>query len=182
MQLTPRSVAFLASLEGFALETYLDSGGVWTWALGVTDSSGHGVQRYKDHPSTVEEALQVSVWLLKEKYLPAVLGAFPDGLNEAQLAAALSFHWNTGAISRADWVSSFNQHHAPESYNGWMSWGGHGLLTGRRMVERALFTNGSWPSDLRASQYPVLKPSYHPDFRHASRVDLMPALTRVMQT
>lgn len=176
MELTPKVVAFLASLEGFALESYLDTGNVWTWALGVTSASGHDVMRYKDKPSSVQEALEVSVWLLKEKYLPSVVKAFPQGLNEAQLGAALSFHWNTGAISKADWVKAWNAHQAPEAYAGVLEWSSHGLLTGRRMVERELFFKGTWPSDLRAAQYPVLKPSYHPDFRHASKVDLLPIL------
>lgn len=180
MELTPKSVAFLASLEGLTLESYLDTGNTWTWALGVTNSSGHLIDKYQDKPSTLEEALSVSIWLIQKRYLPTVQKAFKEELNEAQLAAALSFHWNTGAIGRADWVADYNAHKAPESYQGILDWSSHGLLTGRRMVERELFFKGTWPSDLRTNLYPVLKPSYHPDIRHASKIDIVPALTKIM--
>lgn len=40
-KLTPRIVAAIAHEEGLVLEAYRDSVGVWTWALGVTNASGH---------------------------------------------------------------------------------------------------------------------------------------------
>ncbi len=51
------------------------------------------------------EFIGVYLWLLREKYLPAVLAAFgPHDPTEAQFGAALSFHWNTGATTKADLV------------------------------------------------------------------------------
>lgn len=152
--LTPKVIAYLGHKEGLTTEAYKDSVGVWTWALGVTNASGHDVMRYKDRPSTLQEAIDVSVWLIKEKYLPAVEKAFPN-LNEAQLAAALSFHWNTGAIARLNGdFSKATQWHKPA------------VLQARRDEEQALFA-GKWPSSLAVPVYPVRKPSYSPDFGKA---------------
>jgi len=48
------------------------------------------------------------VWLLQTRHLPVVVAAFgPFRPAEHQLAAALSFHWNTGAIQRAAWLKRF---------------------------------------------------------------------------
>jgi lysozyme len=170
MELTPKVVNFLASLEGLVLEAYKDSVGVWTAFLGVTNQSGHEVYpRYKDNPQSMEKALEVSIWLLRTKYLPAVVKAFPNGLNEAQLAAALSFHWNTGAISRVD---------LPEDF---MHWTSHGSLTNRRQMELDLFTKGQWPKDMTVPIYPVNKPSYSPSFRKGKRVDLTAEITAALK-
>ena len=99
--LTVKIVQYLLWEEGLTLSSYKDSGGVWTAFLGVTNASGHQVApRYVDKPQTLETALAISIWLLREKYLPSVIKAMGDNLTESQLAAALSFHWNTGAIQK----------------------------------------------------------------------------------
>lgn len=178
--LTPKGVAYLGMEEGLTLEAYRDTGNVWTWALGVTDASGHKVSRYIDNPQSLEKALEISVWLIREKYLPAVEKAFKGDLDEAQTAAALSFHWNTGAISRAQWVKDFNSGNRTAAYNGFLQWTSRGLLEARRKRERELFFNGIWPTDLRANVYPVGKPGYRPMISKAKRVDLLPDLQKIL--
>ena len=42
------------------------------------------------------------------KYESAVNMAFKVPLKQHEFDAAVSFHYNTGAISRASWVKSFN--------------------------------------------------------------------------
>lgn len=106
--LTKRVLLELLSHEGIVLEAYKDSVGVWTWGVGVTSASGHRVLRYKDNPQPMSKVIEIYKWLVETKYLPDVLEAFTVELSEAQLAAALSFHYNTGAIKRASWVKSFN--------------------------------------------------------------------------
>ena len=180
--LTPRVVAYLAHEEGLVREAYLDSVKVWTWALGVTNASGHQVYpRYKDKPQSLQHCLEVSIWLMRERYLPPVLRAF-DGfdLTEAQLAAALGFHWNTGAIGRATWVKNYCDGDVEAAHGAILNWSSGGLLTARRKREQALFFDGIWPADMRVPVYPVRKPSYTPDFRHGERRDLMPVLQQMM--
>lgn len=158
--LTPKVIAYLGHKEGLTTEAYKDSVGVWTWALGVTNASGHDVMRYKDRPSTLQEAIDVSVWLVKEKYFPAVQKAFPN-LNEAQTAAVLSFHWNTGAVTRLNGdFSKATQWHKPA------------VLQVRRDEEQDLFFKGKWPTNLLVPVYPVNKPSYSPAFGKAKMLDI----------
>lgn len=90
---------------------------------------------------------------MEKKYLPAVLKAFPNA-NEDQLTAALSFHWNTGAIGRLNGDFS----NAMKYVN---AGGKKGLLLPRRKREEALW-HGEWPKDLLVPIFRVKKPSYTP--------------------
>ena len=178
--LTARAVAYLGMEEGLCLEAYRDTGNVWTWALGVTDASGHKVSRYINNPQPLDKALEVSVWLIKEKYLPTVEKAFKTTLTEPQLAAALSFHWNTGAIGRAQWVKDFNNGNRPKAYDGFLQWTSRGLLEGRRKRERELFFNNKWPTDLRANLYPVNPQTHRPITSKPTKVDLLNTLEKIL--
>ncbi|MDF2386583.1 hypothetical protein JMG10_34290 [Nostoc ellipsosporum NOK] len=181
--LTVRTGCELVGHEAIVLEWYLDSVGVGTWGVGVTNASGHGVDRYKDRPQTVERCLEVYAWLLRTRYVPAVLKAFEGmTLSEAQFAAALSFHYNTGAILTTDWVKLVKQGQ-PRAAR--MSLVSHylngGMLAGRRKAEAALFFDGTWShADGMATVYPVLKPSYRPAFKHPMRVDIRADMAKAL--
>lgn len=182
--LTARAACELAEKEGLVLETYLDNATPprWTWGIGVTDASGHRVARYKNNPSTVEHALEIYAWLLRTKYVPDVLKAFGKfALTEAQFAAALSFHYNTGAILRTDWVKLVLQGQMKQArdfltehyLNG-------GNLQSRRDEEAALFFDGKWKNDGHVNILPVLKPSYQPSFRRAVRTDILADMVKAL--
>lgn len=180
-ELTQRAAAELVGHEAIVLEWYKDSVGVGTWGIGVTDASGHLVGRYKDNPATMERVLQIFVWLLRTKYLPAVLKAFGDfQLNEAQLAAALSFHYNTGAIGRASWVRSVCEGKPTTARKQFMEWRKPASIIERRQKECDLFFDGKWSGDGTALVIPVNKPSYQPSFRRAKRVNIMSDLAKAM--
>lgn len=179
LSLTAKIVEFLAAEEGIVLEAYKDSVGVWTWALGVTDASGHRVARYKDAPTTLERALDVSLWLLRERYLPPVLKAFQGhALTEAQLAAALSFHWNTGAILTADWVDLFKTGEVAQARTAFMDWRKPAAVVPRRKRERDLFFDAAWPGDMKVTIWNVSKPSYAP--KGGRPIDIAPALQQIL--
>jgi GH24 family phage-related lysozyme (muramidase) len=177
---TPKIVAYTGSEEGLVLEAYRDSNDIWTWALGVTAAAGVNVLNYKDRPSSIEDAVRASVKLIGDIYLPRVAKAFAGhALTEAQLAAALSFHWNTGAIGKTDWVRLWcagrcgeARHFLENHYTN------DGELKDRREREAALFFDGKWPNSLLVPVWGVAKPSYRP---HGSKpVDLMPTLQKVL--
>lgn len=182
-QLTLRPVLELAGKEGLVLESYLDTAKPprWTWALGVTDASGHTVSRYKDKPSTIEHAIAVSIWLMREQYLPDVVRAFKGHkLTENELAAALSFHYNTGAILKTSWVGMFL---AGDSRGARKFLETHylndGDLKSRRMDEAALFFSGVWAPDLgKVTIFDVCKPSYHPC--RGKRMDITAQVTAAL--
>ena len=179
--ITPRTAAELLDHEAIVLEAYKDSVGIWTWGVGVTNASGHNVDRYKDNPQPLDKALEVYVWLLREKYAPAVRKAFEGhALTEAQFAAALSFHYNTGAILRADWVRLWKAGEVAQARTSFMNWSKPAAIIPRREKERDLFFDGKWSNTGKANVYPVRKPSYQPNFAGGKRVDIMPALEALL--
>lgn len=172
--LSVRSLLELVYHEGIVKEAYKDSVGIWTWGVGVTDSSGHRVKRYKDNPTSIKRVLEIFKWLVETKYLPAVKEAFKGvSLTEAQLAAAVSFHYNTGGIGRASWVRSYKEGKKEKARKEFMNWRSPREIIPRREAERDLFFEGKWSSDGKATVYErVRKPSYSPDWSSAKRVNI----------
>lgn len=171
--LTEKTLLEIGEHEGLVLETYLDSENVPTWGFGVTDASGHKVARYWGKQSTVERAVQIYEWLLRTKYLPDVLAAFKGReLTEAQLTAALSFHWNTGAIGRADWAKSFLRGQRDLAWTQFMQWSRPREIIARRKAERDLFFDGRWSGDGVVLMYERVRTSGTPDWSSARQIDI----------
>jgi len=162
--ITPRIALELIAHEGIVTQAYKDSVGVWTWSVGITDASGHKVYpRYKDKPQPLEHCIGVYLWLLRQRYLPPVLAAFGGyEPTEAELGAALSFHWNTGAIGRASWIKRFVAGDRAGARKAMLDWARPAALLARRRLEQALFFDGKWSGDGTALVYGVAKPSYRP--------------------
>ncbi|MEO1159165.1 MAG: lysozyme [Pseudomonadota bacterium] len=168
----------IVSHEAIVREAYLDSVGVWTWSVGITNSSGHTVfPRYKDNPQTIRRCLEVFEWVLRTTYVPAVVETF-DGfvLTEEQFGAALSFHYNTGGIRRATWVKRWKAGDIAAARTTFMNWSRPPAIIPRRRKERDLFFDGVWSSDGTTTVFPVRKPSYQPDWGGAQKVDIGPVL------
>lgn len=179
--LTERTVIEIVEHEAIVLEAYKDSVGVWTWSVGITSKSGHDVMRYKDKPQTLAHCLAVYIWLLREKYLPDVLKAFEGhNLTENQLCAALSFHWNTGAIRKADWVRLWKAGDATDAYAAFMNYSRPPEIIARRKAERSLFFKGEWTGDGTVIVWPVRKPSYSPNWSKPQMVDIRAAVKEAM--
>lgn len=182
LTITPKILLEIASHEGIVCEAYKDSVGIWTWSVGVTDASGHLVHpRYVDSPQPVERCLEVFGWLLRERYLPPVAATFAGhDLTEEELGAALSFHYNTGAIGRASWPTKWKAGEVEAARRSFMEWRRPSEILERRKKECTLFFDHRWSAeDGRVPVYPVRKPSYQPDFRRAERVDIREALARL---
>lgn len=159
--------------EAIVLEAYKDSKGIWTWSVGITAATGIDVLAYKDNPQPLSVCLEAYIATLTNKYLPAVERAFAGHeLTDEQLAAALSFHYNTGAIETASWVKLWKAGAVGNARASIMAWNKPSEIIGRRTKERDLFFDGRWCSDGKATVYPVKKPSYTPDWRGAKRVDV----------
>lgn len=171
--LTERTLLEIAEHEGLVLEAYRDSVGVLTWGFGVTDASGHLVGRYRQSRSTIERAVEVFEWLLRDKYLPQVEAAFRGrALTEAQRAAALSFHWNTGAIAQADWVQSFLLGREKRAWSEFMNWSRPREIIARRKAERDLFFDGRWSGDGVVLMYEEVRANGTPVWSSARQIDI----------
>lgn len=177
-ELTPRIVGELLAHEGLVPEAYRDSRGVWTWSVGITSASGHRVERYRDNPQSLGRCLEVFVWLLTTRYLPVVLAAFgafePE---EHHLAAALSFHWNTGAVARAVWLKRFLAGDSG-ARGAMLDWRRPPEVLPRRRKERDLFFDDRWSGDGSVLLYEVAKPSYRPV--RPRRVEVAPLLATLL--
>ncbi|MGB3167126.1 MAG: hypothetical protein WBA68_10170 [Alteraurantiacibacter sp.] len=169
--------------EAIVCEAYKDSVGRWTWGIGVTDASGHEVYpRYRKNPSSIARCLEVYEWLLRDTYLPPVLKAFAGReLTEAQLGAALSFHWNTGAIGRADWVTSWLRGDSAKAHRDFLNWCMPREIIGRRKAERALFFDEVWTSDGFVLVYDRVDQGARatPIWSSARQIDIRPVLKAV---
>lgn len=181
-KITVRVMQEIVSHEAIICEAYKDSVGVWTWGVGVTTKSGHAVERYKDNPQPVTKVIEVFEWLLREKYAPDVIAAFKGQvLTESQFCAALSFHYNTGAIKKASWVKSILAGDRVKARLEFMNWVKPKEIWERRRKERDLFFDGTWSGDGKATIFQVRKPSYAPSWSSAKHVnitgDLVAALT-----
>lgn len=178
---TIRVVLETVEHESIVQEAYLDSAKppVWTWSVGLTAASGVNPLAYKDKPAPLSVCLAAAVERMRNKYGPEVTKAFKGrALTEAQFAAALSWHWNTGAIGRTDWVLLFLDGKVKEAR---AHLEGHylngGDLKERRLKEAALFFDGKWTQTGMVSVVPVAKPSYQPNFRLTKRVNIMSDLS-----
>lgn len=178
----------LADHEAIVLEMYKDSKNINTWGIGVTSRSGHSVERYKDEPQTLERVFQIYLWLLSNQYIPDVLKAFRGyKLTREEFTAAISFHYNTGAIGTATWVRLWKEWYDKKpgatleaARASFMTWTKDKELIGRRTAECQLFFNSRWSTDGKVTVFPVRKPSYQPDFKRGYLVDVMPTLEKML--
>lgn len=150
--MTPKGYAFTKEQEGRALKAYRDSVGVWTIGYGITNYDEFAVQylgKKIGAGMTITDA-QAEYLLeqsMQRKYIPSVVKAMGETVNDAGLDGGASFHFNTGAISRASWVPKFRaQQDYKASLLSWNKAGGK-VLTGldrRRHREYAIIHDGDY--------------------------------------
>lgn len=172
MTLTYRVALEVAFHEALVRQTYKDSVGRNTWNVGMTNATGHAVERYIGKPAPLQHCMNVYVWALRN-YAKQVDEAFAGHeLTEAQYAAALSFHWNTGAIKRAAWVEHWKAGKVAEARKAFMYWTKPPEIAKRRAKERDLFFDGKWASDGTMIEYTRVRKNMSPDWSSAKRIDV----------
>jgi lysozyme len=153
----------VAAHEALVRQTYLDSVDVNTWCVGMTNATGHHVERYIGRPASLQHCMNVYAWALN-RYAEGVRRAFKGvSLTKAQFAAALSFHWNTGAIERASWVKSFKAGNIAAARKAFMNWVTPKEITARRQKERDLFFDGKWTNNGTMLEFTRLTARRTPD-------------------
>lgn len=180
MNITTRIALEVAGHEGLVRQAYRDSTGVWTWSVGITSKSGHDVERYIDNPQDIQRCLEVWLWVL-EKYADEVREAFNGAsLTEAQFAAALSFHWNTGAIKSASWVKHWLYRDVTKAKKSIMDWRKPVEIIPRREAERDLFFHGVWSNDGTMTEYTRLTKSYTPIWSSNIKIDVSDDISAIL--
>ncbi|MDX1819307.1 MAG: hypothetical protein R3197_00295 [Paracoccaceae bacterium] len=179
-QITLRVALEVVCHEAIIRQAYKDSVGVWTWSAGLTSASGHDVTRYINNPQPMQKCLEVYIWALK-RYADDVREAFYGReLTEAQFAAALSFHWNTGAIKRASWVKSWLAGDVSGARKAFMAWRKPPEIIERREKERDLFFDGKWSNDGTVAEYTRLTSKHMPVWSSMVRRDVRAELTALL--
>lgn len=162
----------VASHEALVRQTYKDSVGILTWCVGMTNATGHTVQRYIGKPASVQHCMNVYVWAL-QNYAAGVYRAFAGHkLTKAQFAAALSFHWNTGAIEKASWVKLWKAGDIAGAKRAFMDWKKPPEIVERRRKERDLFFDGKWSNNGTMVEYTKLTAKMTPAWSSAKRLDV----------
>lgn len=162
----------VASHEALIREAYKDSEGILTWCVGMTNATGHTVERYIGKPASLEHCMRLYVWAL-DKYADGVRRAFKGHkLSKAQFAAALSFHWNTGQIGSATWVKQFKAGERSAARKSFMNWVTPKSITSRRRKERNLFFDGKWTNTGTMTEYTHLTSRMTPVWSSAVRINV----------
>lgn len=162
----------VASHEALIRQTYKDSVGIKTWCVGMTNATGHTVERYIGKPASLQHCMNIYAWALGN-YAAGVYRAFKGHkLTKAQFAAALSFHWNTGAIERAEWVKLWKAGDIAGAKKAFMNWVSPPEIKGRRKKERDLFFDGKWSNDGRMTEYTRLTAKMTPVWSSAIKIDV----------
>lgn len=180
MKITYEVAMEVAGHEAIIRQAYKDSVGKWTWSVGLTSATGHVVERYIGKPQSLEHCLRVYVWAL-DNYADAVRKAFKGReLTQAQFAAALSFHWNTGAILKASWVKSFLAGNYALAKKQFMLYKRPPEVIERRKKERNLFFNGKWSNNGTMTEYTRLTKSNTPDWGSGKRINVEKILKDIL--
>ncbi|MEZ4323017.1 MAG: hypothetical protein R3F61_36460 [Myxococcota bacterium] len=127
------------------------------------------------HEAIVREAYQdvVGVWTWSVG-VDEVFAGF--ALTEAQIGAALSFHYNTGGLRRASWAKQWKAGDVAKARKSFLTWNKPPQIVGRRKAECALFFDGIWANDGTATEFPVDRTTHRPRYRHGQTVAIGPIL------
>lgn len=181
MEITYQVALEIASHEAIVRQTYYDSKKVPTWSVGLTSATGHVVERYWKKPASLEHCLRVYVWAL-DNYAFEVREAFKGfTLTEAEFAAALSFHWNTGKIKVASWVKTFRAGNKTLARKQFMQYNKPAEIVGRRTAEAELLFEGKWSNKGTITEYTRVKENGQIDWSSARKINIEKPLRDAMQ-
>jgi GH24 family phage-related lysozyme (muramidase) len=172
----------VASHEALVRQTYKDGGGVLTWAVGMTNATGHTVERYIGKPQSLQHCMNVYAWAL-ENYADHVRAVFGN-LPKHQFAGILSWTWNLGggALRKATWVKHFKAGRVKEAEASFKTWNkddGKVIagLTKRRAAEADLIFRGKWSNVGTMTEYTQVTKAMTPVWASAVKINVAAELT-----
>lgn len=149
MKVSPQGIAFLVAHEGIVPAPYFDSVGVLTYGIGHTAAAGepNPASLPRGMPDDLDAGLRDAFDVFRrdlDRYAADVERAFTVPLNQHEFDAAVSFHFNTGAIGRATWVNHVNAGRRTSATASIMNWRKPAEIIPRREAERDLFFAGDY--------------------------------------
>ena len=153
MKLSKDGLFALALHEGIVPAPYLDGVGVLTYGIGHTAAAGEVDPKDipEGMPKDLDEAIATVVKLFVKtvkRYEDEVNAAITVPVEQHEFDAAVSFHYNTGAISRAAWVKFLNEkpNNREAAAKKILNWSKPAMIKKRRAAEHTLFLTGTYPS------------------------------------
>lgn len=169
MKMSTEGLIALIGHEGIVTSRYKDSVGVWTIGVGHTAAAGGINPATFTGTITIKQALD----LLREdivKYENGVNAAVKVPLKQYEFDALVSFHYNTGAIARAQLTKSLNAGDKAKAAREFMNWVKPAEIKARRTSEMNLFLTGKYPAP-SATLYPASS-SGAVQWSHGKRVNV----------
>ena len=151
MKISEKGLTALIGHEGIVPGPYKDSVGVLTYGVGHTKAAGspNPADMPKGMPSDLDAALETVFEVFAEdieKYAADVDKAIKVPVSQHEFDAAVSFHYNTGAIASATWVKTLNGGDHALAATQIMNWVKPPEIIPRRQAEQDLFSKGVYPS------------------------------------
>ena len=152
MKTSDKGIAAIMRHEGIVPGPYFDSVGVQTYGVGHTAAAGDPDPA--DMPAGMPEDLDKELRRVFDvfdddllKYEMDVHNAIKVPVTQHEFDAAVSFHYNTGAIGRATWVKSLNAGDRAKAAKEIMNWTKPEEIIPRRQAEQRLFRDCVYPSE-----------------------------------
>lgn len=151
MRTSDKGVAFLVAHEGIVPAPYRDSVGVLTYGIGHTAAAGapDPADMPRGMPADLDAALRDVFAVFRrdlaryEAEVEKALARTP--VQQHEFDAAVSFHFNTGAIGRAAWVDLWRRGQKADAAASMLAnWRKPSEIIGRRTAERDLFLTGDY--------------------------------------
>jgi len=148
LKVSDKGLIELICHEGVVPYPYKDSKGIWTYGVGHTAAAG--APDPQAMPKGVITSLKEVMDLFRIdliKYENDVNQAVKVEMKQHEFDAAVSFHYNTGAIARASWVKQLNAGNKTAAIQGIMSWVKPVEVYSRRKKEQDLFKKGVYSNN-----------------------------------
>ena len=150
MQMTDRGLLALARHEGVVPGPYRDATGTWTFGIGHTAAAG------PPDPATMPRGMPEDLYAaIRETFqlFRADLAAYEADVRRAvtvplaphEFDALVSFHYNTGGITRAALTRHLNAGDREAAAKAFLNWRRPVSVILRREAERDLFREGRYP-------------------------------------
>ena len=154
MRTSDRGLAAIMVHEGIVPGPYLDGVGVLTWGVGHTAAAGapYPAKMTPGMPTDVDQAVKEAILCFGRdisKYEAgvnaALLKAGVKDVRQYEYDAMVSFHFNTGGISKASFVTALARGDRKTAAEWIMKWNKPAQIIPRRQEEQRLFREGIYP-------------------------------------
>lgn len=151
MHMTDRGLVALVRHEGLVPGPYLDVKNVWTYGIGHTATAGSPdpAEMPRGMPDDLDAGIREAFRIFRadlERYETEVLRAVKVPLERHEFDALVSFHFNTGGITRAALTRHLNEGNSDAAADAFMNWRRPASIIPRREAERDLFRHGRYPT------------------------------------